>query len=83
MILFSAPNYYSFQFSPIRPDKKPKTVVKEKDNDIVETLLLTPFSQIPKLFFDNVKIGDTAKQKLLIKNNTSHDITVSTCYLET
>nr|XP_023013304.1 protein abnormal spindle [Leptinotarsa decemlineata] len=65
-----------FQFSPVRREKNPIPVVKENESEKIENLLLAPFTPTPKLFFDNIRIGDTAARQLLIKNPTDHDITL-------
>lgn len=54
-------------------------MVKQKVNESegVEILSLAPFSPIPKLFFEDIKIGETVNRKLLIRNSTLNDVTVS------
>ncbi|KAG5885781.1 hypothetical protein JTB14_031216 [Gonioctena quinquepunctata] len=65
-----------FQFSPVRRDKTIKPVVSKNESEEVESLILAPFTPVPKLSFDNVKIGESSIRKLLIKNPTSSDITL-------
>ncbi|EFA02970.2 abnormal spindle-like microcephaly-associated protein homolog [Tribolium castaneum] len=58
------------QFSPPvrQQSKKPKPEL-EPDNAV---LSLAPFTPNPKICFENVKIGQTATQNLVIKNPTGH-----------
>ncbi|XP_057658450.1 protein abnormal spindle isoform X1 [Diorhabda carinulata] len=65
-----------FQISPVRREPKPKCVIKEKTPEKIEILSLGPFAAVPKLFFDEIKIGDTASCKLILRNPTKHDITI-------
>ncbi|KAJ3629310.1 hypothetical protein MTP99_013707 [Tenebrio molitor] len=63
-----------FQFSPpTRPIREKKSVKKEAEPDVT-VLSLAPFTPNPKLFFENVKVGQTSTQKLLVRNPTDHAI---------
>ncbi|XP_028131174.1 abnormal spindle-like microcephaly-associated protein homolog [Diabrotica virgifera virgifera] len=65
-----------FQISPVRREKKPKPTVKEKSPEKIEILSLGPFTVAPKLFFDEVKIGEPATCKLLLRNPTKQDMSI-------
>jgi hypothetical protein len=67
---------FNFQFSPpTRPIREKKSVKKEAEPDVT-VLSLAPFTPNPKLFFENVKVGQTSTQKLLVRNPTDHAIQV-------
>ncbi|GLV40193.1 abnormal spindle [Carabus blaptoides fortunei] len=61
--------FFTFSVSPKRSVKKEIAHVPEVE-DIAE-LKLAPFSAIPKLFFEDVKIGDCITKKLLVRNPNS------------
>ncbi|CAH1119295.1 unnamed protein product [Phaedon cochleariae] len=63
-----------FQISPVRIEKKKKIDTPEKVLEEVEVLSLAPFSSIPKLSFENIKVGSVATRQLIIKNPTNQEV---------
>lgn len=56
------------------PVKKPEKLVEP---EVIEVLSLAPFTPIPKLDFNDVKVGISITKKICIKNPTAVDIMVS------
>ncbi|KAJ8985779.1 hypothetical protein NQ317_014432 [Molorchus minor] len=65
-----------FQFSPVRVKNQPKPKVKENESEKIEVLSLAPFTHNPKLFFEDITVGDTVSRKLLIQNPSNQDIDI-------
>jgi hypothetical protein len=51
---------------------KPKP--QDEDNDVV--LVLAPFNKLPKLLFENVKVGTSKLQHIIIRNPSDSRIEV-------
>ncbi|KAJ8950710.1 hypothetical protein NQ318_012790 [Aromia moschata] len=67
----------TFQFSPVRKRIETKVVKKENESEKVEVLSLAPFTCNPKLFFEDVKIGESATRKLVVDNPTNEDVQIA------
>ncbi|XP_066153671.1 protein abnormal spindle [Euwallacea fornicatus] len=65
-----------FQISPIIRKKTKVTVQRklEDEDSKPEELSLAPFTQNPKILFNNVPVGTMQSRILVIKNPTGHDI---------
>ncbi|CAG9835729.1 unnamed protein product [Diabrotica balteata] len=77
MILMTLSVLTKFHISPVRREKKPKPTVKEKSPEKIEILSLGPFTVAPKLFFDGVKLGESATCKLLLRNPTKQEMSIA------
>lgn len=71
-------NYSCLQFeiSPTKPIKNLREKIIEKVEETI-SVSLAPFTANPKIFFEQVKVGETSTRKLSIFNPSSHDIEVN------
>lgn len=51
-------------------------VKKAAESEEIAVCSLAPFGPKPKIFFEDVKVGTTAKRQLLIKNPLQTDVKV-------
>lgn len=58
----------------ITPESRRKPKTEDEDEDVV--LVLAPFNKIPKLFFQNVKVGTSELQHIIIRNPSDSRIEV-------
>ncbi|PNF15429.1 hypothetical protein B7P43_G00952, partial [Cryptotermes secundus] len=58
----------------ITPESRRKPKTEDQDKDVV--LVLAPFNKIPKLFFQNVKVGTSELQHIIIRNPNDSRIEV-------
>ncbi|CAG9854161.1 unnamed protein product [Phyllotreta striolata] len=63
------------QFSPPKAVKK-QPVVKKKIQEKTEILSLAPFAVVPKLYFEDIPVGNTSTCKLIIRNSTDQQLTI-------
>jgi hypothetical protein len=58
----------------ITPESRRKPKTKDKNKDVV--LVLAPFNKLPKLLFENVKVGTSELQHIIVRNPNDSRIEV-------
>lgn len=59
----------------ITPESRRKPKIDDEDKDVV--LVLAPFNNLPKLLFENVKVGTSKLQHIIVRN--PNDSRVEVC----